>query len=118
MTADDDTLLDAWLALREPDLRDDGFSAAVMRRVHAEQAAGQATLDAGAALDRLQRRERSARRRGRWQWVGVGAGGALAAAVFALAGDARDAVVAGPQVVALLVGLAAAAWWLTDAAEA
>lgn len=114
----DDSVLDAWLVAREPDLPDDGFSAAAMRRVRAEQAARQRTLDAAGALDRLRRREGRERRRGRWQWFGAGVGAVVAAAVFAAAGDAANAAIAGPQTLALLVGLAAAAWWLADAAEA
>jgi hypothetical protein len=118
MTRDDDRVLGAWLAACEPDLPDDGFTAAVLRRVSAEQAARQCTLDAAGALDQLRRRERRERRRGRWQCLGAGIGAAVAAAVFVAAGDAANASIAGPQMLALLVGVAVAAWWLADVAEA
>lgn len=117
MNAHDDADLDAWLAAARAELPDDGFSASVMRRVQAEQAARQCTLDAALALERLRRREARARRRSRWQWLGTGVGVALAVAVFAWAGDAGSVALAGPQTLALLVGLAAAAWWLADVAD-
>jgi hypothetical protein len=121
MNVHDDAALDAWLAAREPDLADDGFSAAVMRRVaaEAEQVARQSTLDPTAALLRLHQRAGAERRRGRCQWAGAGVGAVVAMAVFASAGPAAGQVVlAGPQTLALLVGLAVAAWWLSDAAAA
>jgi len=115
---DDDALLDTWLAAREDGPADDGFSASVMRRVRAEQAAHQSTLDPMAALIRLHLRAGAERRRGRWQWMGAAVGAFVAAAVFTGVGNAAQAVIAGPQTLALLVGLAAAAWGLAGAAEA
>lgn len=87
--------LDALLAgAAAPALADDGFSAGVMRRVQALQAAR--WLPPGDALALARRRRASGRRQALYSAVGAGLGALLAATALALA----------PTV----TGTAAAAW--------
>jgi hypothetical protein len=98
-----------------PEPADDGFSAAVMRRVQAEEAALRPVIAAEHALARLSVRAAAQRRATRWRLAGTAAGALLAVGVMGWAGG-QPAELAPPQTLALLFGLCCAAWWLTDGA--
>jgi hypothetical protein len=104
----DDDELEALLRAAPIDLSDDGdrFTAGVMRRVRAEQAA---LLDAQAALAALRAREARLRRGARWRWIGAAAGAVVAGAPLAASGlPALQA----PQLLALVLAGGATAWAL------
>ncbi len=113
--ADDDARLESLLKAPLETLADDGFSAAVMRRVRAEAVASRpATIDGSTALEHLRQRDARERRWRRGQIRGAGIGTALAAAVWWLGGG--PVVLPTSDALAPLLGLAAMAWLL--AAEA
>lgn len=107
--------IEAWLAQDATELADDGFTAAVMRRVQAEEAARRPTIEAARALAELTARASAQRRATRWRVAGTAAGALLAVGVMGWVGG-RPAELALPQTLALLFGLCCAAWWLTDGA--
>lgn len=107
--------IETWLAQGLPELADDGFSAAVMRRVQAEDAARRSVIAPEHALAQLRAREASQRRSTHWRLAGMAAGVLLAMGVMGWAGGS-PAELALPQTLALLFGLCCAAWCLTDGA--
>jgi hypothetical protein len=107
--------IDAWLRLASPELPDEGFTEAVLRRVEVEEHARSASLDAQHALERLRALGATERRQGQWRLMGALVGAVAAALWAATAGD-LPATVSPAQGAALVTGLMAAAWWLTDGA--
>jgi hypothetical protein len=107
MTDDD---LEALLRASPTELPDNGFTARVMRRVHADPATRGAALDAKAALALLRQREPTARRSARWRGLGAAAGCVVATAPL-LAGG-WPAALQAPQLLALVLAAGAAAWAL------
>jgi hypothetical protein len=105
----DDPTLDALLAEAAAELPDAGFTAAVMRRVQADEAARQPLLDAGVALSRLHARAGSEARRARWR-AGGGAIGAGVAAVLFVCGGGAPSEWSLTQGLALWLALGASAW--------
>lgn len=114
MTAlDDDTTLDALLAGGEDALPDDGFTAAVMRRVQQDEMTRLApTVAPASALARLEWLASASRRSRRWRWIGVAGGSAVALVTMLVAGPA-PLFIGLPQALAMLAALAASAWVLT-----
>jgi len=112
MTTIDDATLDALLAAGDEALADDGFTAAVMRRVQRAEAQRLAkTVDAATALAWLDQRAARSSRSRRWRWAGVVAGSGVALLTLQAAGSA-PLLLGASQALALLVGLAASAWAL------
>jgi hypothetical protein len=115
MTQPDDESLDVLLAGGEDALPDDGFTAAVVRRVqHDERARLAPTVTPAGALARLERLASASARSRRWRWIGVASGSAFALVTLQVAGPA-PLVIGLPQALAMLAALAASAWGLTDA---
>jgi hypothetical protein len=115
MTQPDDETLDELLACGEDALPDDGFTAAVMRRVQQDERARLApTVAPAGALARLDRLASASGRSRRWRWIGVAGGSAFALVTMQVAGPA-PLVIGLPQALAMLAALAASAWGLTDA---
>jgi hypothetical protein len=113
----DDDALDALLSAPDQPLAADGeaFTAAVMQRVRVEAAAR--TLEAPAALARLQRDAVALRRAATWRRRGMAVGSALAAGTWFAFGGA--AALAAPQVLtAAVVAAAAVCLWALAAAPA
>jgi hypothetical protein len=111
-----DGRLDALLDTADEALPDDGFTAAVMRRVQAEQSHRAApTLDAAAALARLDQRATRSRHERRWHWGGVAAGSAVALLAMQASG-ATPPVLDALQTMAMLAGVFTAAWVLATQA--
>jgi anti-sigma-K factor RskA len=90
----------------EPPLADEGFTARVMRRVRAEEAA---LLDAQTALAALQARDAVTRRGAHWRWLGTAAGAVVAVAPLAASGLPA---LQPAHLLALVLAAAAAAWAL------
>jgi hypothetical protein len=113
MTPIDDGTLDALLAAPSEALADDGFTAAVMRRVQADIALCHDTLDADVALARLHQTAARARHAAHWRWIGAGVG--VAVAVLPLVATGAAAVELAPaQMAALVAALGAATWLLSE----
>jgi hypothetical protein len=106
----DDSEFDAWLRGPALELPDDGFTHAVMARVHAE-AAARGALPPGAALAQLRARQTGSRRAQHWRWIGLAVGSAVAAAPL-LAPGGLPATLQAPQLLALVLATAAAVWGL------
>jgi len=112
----DDAALEALLRLRDDAVPDDeAFTRAVMGRVRADAAGPREPLDATAALALLHQRRHGERRRRRWVVAGGLAGAALAAAGW-WAGGGLQVVLAPPQSMALMLGLAAGVWLAVEQA--
>lgn len=111
----DDSTLEALLAAPPAELADEGFSAAVMRRVQADEAAQRWTVEAASALACLRARDAADARRGRWRLGGAAVGAVLAAAMFVLAGG-TPAEWATTQALGLLLALGASTWALASGA--
>ena len=109
--------IDRWLHTAPGELADAGFTAAVMRRVADEEARRHPGVDGQVALVRLRQRAVEERRSARWRLAGATLGAVLAAGVAYAIGKVPTEM-ALPQALALMAGMAAAAWWLTDGAAA
>jgi hypothetical protein len=113
MTPIDDGVLDALLAAAPEELTDDGFTAAVMRRVQADIALRHDTLDANVALARLRQASEQARHVAHWRWIGAAAGVVVAVLPLVAAGSAAVAF-APASLAALMAALGAVTWLISE----
>ncbi|HET9822999.1 MAG TPA: hypothetical protein VFQ16_14350 [Burkholderiaceae bacterium] len=116
MTIDriDDTALEAALSDPPAALPDAGFTAAVMQRIAADEAARRSPVAPAQALEGLRAIERVERRRARWTRAGLAAGSVLALGVAAIGADGA-ALLTGETALALAAAFAVTAWQLAEA---
>jgi hypothetical protein len=113
MTPIDDNVLDALLAAAPEELADDGFTAAVMRRVQADIALRHHTLDANVALARLRQAAVRSRHVAHWRWIGAAAGVVVAVLPVVAVGSAAVAF-APASLAALMAALGAVTWLISE----